>query len=1133
MITRKKLILLYFVCFSFFVVAQNFLDEETREIDRYNAIITNPNSSDTAIANSYLELSSILYVSNIDTMIPLCNKVIEIVGPKLAQSPSEKERIELLNLYSGALNNIAVVYMTNGAIDKCLDYLEQSLVIVQKTGDKYQIATALNNIGYVLNDQGNITKALDYYHQSLDISKEIDDKTGVATLLNNIASIYKEQNDLHRALDYYQRSLPMLQSENKQQSISGVYNSIGSVLEKQGNKKLAKQYYLKSLDIAKGIQDKKGLSNCYSSLAGLYMNDNLDSSLIYHNKSLALRRTINFKDGIAISTINIAQIEFKRNKIAKAKLYALESLQISKEIGYPRNIKKAAKLLSEIYEQENNSGAALEMIKLHIQMKDSLDAIQNQKAIVERQAEYEYDIKKKQIDLEHNLEIALKDEKIKSNEAFNYLLITLLSFIFILLIVIIGRFRQINGLKSRLVIKNIENEKLVVNLESLVEKRTLNLKESLEVIEDKEKNYKDLLDKSSEMIQTLDVNGRITYVNEAWLQNMSFKGMEEVKGRLISDFFTNDTLEEFQVIMPQLMEGTSVENLGCDFMTNKESTITLKGRARPILKEGNFDGSQAFFFNVTAAEKAKREMDQMTSFKQIMLNITTEYINAPISKIDNVINTSLREIAQFSSADRAYVFKYDFENEICSITHEWVAEGVVSQLDELKAMPFSKVPLSLSRHKKGELVEFSNTELIEDERIRKVLMDEGTQSMISIPMMQDNKAIGFVGFDIMKTKREFNEDEKNLLRIYSQMLLNVFNRISYIEELQNTKDELASINRSLEKKVMENTKKNTDLSRSILEQEKLVTIGEISAGIAHDLNTPLGTIRVGADNINFILNSLFTGTISDFTKEELSHIVNHVEKNKIEMYVGGIQMRKEKAKMIDYLNNTIDGEVPDSLNEICDLLVKCRFNITQEDEISMILSKPFAKEYLQIMNQLQMAMAQLETIRKSSDKAVRVVQDMRAFIKGESAVEQKKINLRDNISTVLGVFNYEISLHVNLVFEVDPSIELMGYDIKLFQLWSNIVKNGLEAMADQKEKFLGISAEKNDKQLQVIFENNGPMIPPEIAENIFQKFYTTKGKKSGSGLGLSIVKNVLKEHKADIILESDESRTKFIITFEL
>ena len=55
----------------------------------------------------------------------------------------------------------------------------------------------------------------------------------------------------------------------------------------------------------------------------------------------------------------------------------------------------------------------------------------------------------------------------------------------------------------------------------------------------------------------------------------------------------------------------------------------------------------------------------------------------------------------------------------------------------------------------------------------------------------------------------------------------------------------------------------------------------------------------------------------------------------------------------------------------------------------------------------------------------------------------------------------------------------------------------------------------------------------DIVQTIFNKFYTTKSKKSGSGLGLSIVKNVLKEHKADINIESSESLTKFIITFEL
>ena len=407
---------------------------------------------------------------------------------------------------------------------------------------------------------------------------------------------------------------------------------------------------------------------------------------------------------------------------------------------------------------------------------------------------------------------------------------------------------------------------------------------------------------------------------------------------------------------------------------------------------------------------------------------------------------------------------------------------------------------------------------------------KSTNSEYEKIIFEKNKSLNIYNIEINEQKIKL--EAKNIEN--EQLVLNLE---STVQErtltLQKTKDELAEINLSLQKKVFENTKKNMDLSRSIMEQEKLVTIGEISAGIAHDLNTPLGTIRVGADNINFILNSLFNGTICDFTKDELSHILNHVEKNRIEMYVGGLQMRKEKAEMLEYLNASLSGKIPDALDDICDLLVKCRFDPSKEQEISMILSKPFAKEYLLIMNQLQMAMAQLETIRKSSDKAVGVVRDMRAFIKGESVVEQKTINLRDNISTVLGVFNYEISLHVNLVFEVDPSIEFMGYDIKLFQLWSNIVKNGLEAMSDQKDRYLGIFAERKEGQLKVVFENNGPKIPEEIAETIFQKFYTTKSKKSGSGLGLSIVKNVLKEHKADIIVESSETLTKFIITFDI
>jgi signal transduction histidine kinase len=258
-----------------------------------------------------------------------------------------------------------------------------------------------------------------------------------------------------------------------------------------------------------------------------------------------------------------------------------------------------------------------------------------------------------------------------------------------------------------------------------------------------------------------------------------------------------------------------------------------------------------------------------------------------------------------------------------------------------------------------------------------------------------------------------------------------------------------------------------------------------------------------------------------------------VKKNKIEIYVGGLQMRKEKEHIKQFLAIKYPDKNEVQLLKYVDLFVKCRINDSQDKFIDKIINKENGIEYLEVLNQVQMAMAQLDTIKTSSDKAVRVVQDMRAFIKGETTVERKMINLRDNISTVLGVFNYEINLNVDLKFEVDESIEFMGYDIKLFQLWSNIVKNALEAMSDQEDKYFGIIGVQEAGQIKVTFENNGPEIPKEIISSIFNKFYTTKAKKSGSGLGLSIVKNVLREHKANINIESSDKMTKFIITFEI
>jgi PAS domain S-box-containing protein len=640
-----------------------------------------------------------------------------------------------------------------------------------------------------------------------------------------------------------------------------------------------------------------------------------------------------------------------------------------------------------------------------------------------------------------------------------------------------------------------------------------------------------LLNNTTECIQRLESDGTISWVNAAWKKTLGLTD-KECLGKSIQDYLSDESKLKFAEIFPRLNNGESIGNITCVFLSSNNEPIYLEGTATPVMEEGIVVGSRAFFQDLTAQRKALQELRQMTNLQDILMRIATHYINVPINDLNQIVYNSLGDIASFASADRAYIFRYDFKNKLCKNTYEWCDEGINSQINDLQSIELSDMPYWLSKHKLGECVEIEDVELLEGQGIKSRLKLEGIKSLITLPLMDEGNVLGFVGFDLIRNKRTFSNDEKNVLKLFAQMLVNVHNRLLNALQIEKTKDELQQMNESLEQQVSEKTKRNISLSKNIIEQEKMVTIGEISAGIAHDLNTPLSTIKVGADNIKSIIETLFTKQITLLSANELTRILERIQSSQIEMYVGGLQLRREKTEMFQYLSENYQVESAE-LEKIADLLVKSRVNKEDSFFIQYILELKNRIQNLEVLYQLQMAYSQLATIKNSSDKAVKVVQDVRAFIKGETQQEKHTFNLKSNIATVLGIFNYELKKEVDLQFNVDESIELYGFEIKLFQVWSNLVKNALEAMEDQEQRYLGISAEKTDTTLTVVFENNGPQIPSDVLDNIFKKFYTTKGRKSGSGLGLSIVKNITDEHDAALNVVSDNERTKFIITFKI
>ena len=350
------------------------------------------------------------------------------------------------------------------------------------------------------------------------------------------------------------------------------------------------------------------------------------------------------------------------------------------------------------------------------------------------------------------------------------------------------------------------------------------------------------------------------------------------------------------------------------------------------------------------------------------------------------------------------------------------------------------------------------------------------------------------------------------------------------EELRKSQEALKKINETLEQKVLENTKKNLDLSKSIVEQEKLATIGEISAGIAHDLNTPLGAIKVGTESVHFTFEALLANNISKCSDAQLKRAIEIAKSRTVEIYVGGLQLMRERKETIAYLQATYGSE-RENLAQIAEMMVKCRILVQDTEIMDEVYKWDNPLEVLELINNIQIIGNLLDTIKTSVDKASKVVKDVRSFIKTETTVDRTRVNLHDNISTVLSIFNYELKRNINLVFAVDQNICIEGYDIKLFQLWSNLIKNAIESMEDYPNKNISVRSVLYDGKVDILVENTGPVIGPEIIEKIFKKFFTTKQGKNGTGLGLSIVKNVVDEHGAKIAVTSSEEVTTFKVTF--
>lgn len=376
------------------------------------------------------EVKLIYNISFWDSIATDCRILIQKNANKLV-------RKKLMSIQASAINNLAVVYSSQGKQEVALEYTEEALQLYFKLGNPLEVAKQIENNGELNLRLGKTTEALEYYYKSLKLYESQNDQIGIAASLNKIGKIYANQGDLIKADEKFQESLKISLALGDKLGLAQSYGHLGLLYIsgdpscntdecKKDAAKRALEYLSKSLDLFEELGSRRDVATTLSNIGRIY---NLfgdpycpDSILVckkngqvialdYVERALLIREELKDYRSIMPTIINIGYAHFNMGHLDEAESYGIRGMGMAKEMSSPLDMRGAALLLSGIYEAKKEGLEALKMYKLHIQMRDSLNNEEIKNATTRQEIKYEYEKKKEADDAAHFKELAIEEEK--------------------------------------------------------------------------------------------------------------------------------------------------------------------------------------------------------------------------------------------------------------------------------------------------------------------------------------------------------------------------------------------------------------------------------------------------------------------------------------------------------------------------------------------------------------------------------------------------------------------------------------------------------------------------------------------------------------------------------------------------
>ncbi len=338
--------------------------------------------------------------------------------------------------------------------------------------------------------------------------------------------------------------------------------------------------------------------------------------------------------------------------------------------------------------------------------------------------------------------------------------------------------------------------------------------------------------------------------------------------------------------------------------------------------------------------------------------------------------------------------------------------------------------------------------------------------------------------------------------------------------------------------IKEQDKANKLLSANLQQEivlrqnEKLATLGKLSAGVAHELNNPAAASQRGTAHLQDIMIKLRQ------TMFQVAYLnLSTAQLEAIEMQDQLTQQRVKEPLDLDPLTRSdqeyefeiwLEDRGIDDAWEYAPLLVNIGYSHQEMATLAEQFSNTEFPWIVKLLSHIHETHNILAEIGQGTGRIIEIVKALKSYTYLDQAPMQC-IDIHDGLNDTLIMLRSKLKagIQVKREYAADlPQIDAFGSELN--QVWTNLIDNAIDAMEGQGNLTLRTYSQTNWVVVEI--EDNGPGIPHTIQSKIFDPFFTTKPLGKGTGLGLNISYNIIvQKHKGTITVLSNPGKTCFTI----